>query len=345
MPDRMRVWRLTAPGELRLEEVETPRPRDGELLVRVEVALTCGTDVKLWLRGHPKIPFPTILGHEYAGRVAAVGRGVRGFSEGDRVVALPTAPCGDCAYCLRRLENLCVHLFQATGFGGYSDYVLLPRHIVNRHAFPIPSGVSEEVAAFVEPLACVWHGASRIDLAGDRTVAFLGDGPIALLFVQLARLLGAGRTVLIGRHPRRLETARIVGADCVVDATHEPMEARVRELTDGLGADTVVECVGMPEAWHQAIALARRGGQILLFGGCEPGTEVCLDTARLHYDELDLRGGFHYTPSSARRAYEWICDGALRLGPLISERVPLIELPRALERVRRREVVKVAVRP
>lgn len=341
----MRAWRLTAPGALRLEDVATPKPGDGELLIRVEVALTCGTDVKLWLRGHPKIPLPTTLGHEYAGRVAAVGDGVRGFAEGDRVVALPTAPCGDCAYCVRRLENLCVHLFQATGFGGYSEFVCLPRHIVNRHTFAIPSAVSEEEAAFVEPLACVLHGASRVDLAGDRVVVFLGDGPVALLFAQVARLLGAGRTVLIGRHGPRLEAARIVGVDHVVDASREPVEARVRELTDGLGADTVVECVGMPAAWQEAVALARRGGQVLLFGGCEPGTQVSLDTARLHYDELDLRGGFHYTPSSARRAFEMICDGALRLRSLISERVPLAELPKALERVRRREAVKVAVRP
>lgn len=339
------MWRVTAPGEIHLEERPTARPGDGELLVRISVALTCGTDLKLVQRGHPKIPFPAPLGHEWAGRVAAVGPGVRGFAEGARVVALPTAPCGDCAYCTRRLENLCVHLFEVTAFGAFADTLLLPRHIVARNTFEIPETVPDEVAAFLEPLACVVHGASLVQLGGDRTVVLLGDGPIALLFLQVARLAGADRIVLVGRHESRLTAARALGAEHVLDASREPPDAIVRDWTDGLGGDTVVECVGRPEAWAQAVSLARRGGEVLFFGGCERGTELRVRTERVHYDELTLRGGFHYTPASARRAFEWIEARALHLDPLLSGSVGLEDLPTAFERVRKREVVKVAVRP
>lgn len=345
IPGRSRVWRATGPGEIHLEERPTPLPADGELLVRISVALTCGTDLKLVQRGHPKIRFPAPLGHEWAGRVAAVGPGVRGFAEGTRIAALPTAPCGDCAYCVRRLENLCVHLFEVTAFGAFADYLLLPRHIVARNAFEIPDAVPDEAAAFLEPLACVVHGASLLRLGGGRTIVLLGDGPIALLFLQVARLSGADRIVLVGRHEARLIAARALGAEHVVDASRGSTETRVREWTDGLGGDTVVECVGRPQAWAQAVSLARRGGEVLFFGGCERGAEIRLDTERVHYDELTLRGGFHYTPASARRAFELIGERALHLDPLISGEVGLEALPEAFERVRRREAVKMAVRP
>ncbi len=186
------------------------------------------------------------------------------------------------------------------------------------------------------------------DISGDGlvwTVALLGDGPIALLFLQMARRAGAGRTILVGRHALRMTVARALGADLVIDGGRQPGAAAVREATDGLGADVVVECVGRPDAWAEAVSMARRGGEVLFFGGCERGSEVRLDTERIHYDELALRGAFHYTPESARQAFESIARGHLLLEPLVTERVGLEDVPRALERARRRDVVKVAILP
>lgn len=340
----MRVFLLRAPGDLRLESVEVPQPADGEVLARVSVALTCGTDIKTFQRGHARLPMPGPLGHEWAGRVAAVGAGVRGIAVGDRVVATPTAPCGDCAYCLQGQENLCLHLFEHTALGAFGDFILVPRHIVNRNLYPIPGEVSDLDAAFLEPLACVVHGAGLVPLSG-RTVAFLGDGPIALLFLQVARLRGANRTVLIGRHRERLGAARRVGADWVIDAGRDDPLAPLREITDGLGADTVVECVGRPESWREAVSLVRRGGEVLLFGGCEKGAEVSLDTGQIHYDEIALKGGFHYTPASVRGAWELIVAGNLELDALVTARMDLERLPDALDLVLRREAVKVAIVP
>ncbi len=341
----MRVYRLVSPGELRQQRVSIPEPGPGEVVARVAIALTCGTDLKTIDRGHVRLKVTGDLGHEWAGRVERVGEGVGQLRPGDRVVALPTAPCSDCAYCQRGAENLCLHLFEQMALGAYGEYILIPRHIVNRYTFQIPDDVANLHAAFLEPLACIVHGADLVELAGERVVVFLGDGPVALLFAQLARLRGAGRVVLIGRHAQRLDLARELGVDFVVNARDGDPRRSVLALTDGLGADTVVECVGRPEAWQQAVDLVRRGGEALMFGGCGAGTIVDLDAERVHYDEITLKGGFHYTSDSVRRAWDLICSDTLALEPLITERMSLDELPQALERVRRREAVKIAILP
>lgn len=345
LPRSMRSWRLVRPGELRLESVDVPEPGDGEVLARVSLALTCGTDLKTVDRGHARLTLPGPLGHEWAGYVVAAGPGVHGLTPGTRIVSMPTAPCGDCAYCLRGAENLCLHLFEHMALGAYGEYILIPRQIVNRHLFRLTSDISNLHAAFIEPVACVIHGADLLQIAGDRTIAFLGDGPMALIFVQVARLRGAGRIAVIGRHRRRLELARQVGADVTVDASDGDALEAVREMSDGLGADSVVECVGRREAWETALSLVRRGGEVLFFGGCERGAALNLDTERVHYDELTLKGGFHYTPDCVRRAGELTCDSNLSLEPLVTHEMSLDELPKALELMRRREALKVAIVP
>jgi L-iditol 2-dehydrogenase len=342
---RMRVYHLVRPGELSLQKIEIPVPSDGEVLARVDVALTCGTDLKTLERGHARLKVPGPLGHEWAGTVETLGAGVRGVARGDRVVATPTAPCGDCAFCLRSEENLCLHLFEQMALGAYGEYVLVPRHIVNRNMFVIPDGVSSHQAAFLEPLACTVHGADLLSLTGDRTVVFLGDGPISLLFIQVARLRGAGRIVLVGRHSIRLEVGHLMGADVVLNVREVDVRGAVEALTDGLGADTVVECVGHPEAWSQAMGLVRRGGEVLFFGGCERGQSVRFDTERIHYDEITLRGGFHLTPDSVLRAWELITTGRLNFDAIVTHRMRLEELPAAFDLMRRREALKVAISP
>lgn len=342
---RMRVYHLVQPGELSLETIEVPVPSDGEVLARVDIALTCGTDLKTLERGHARLKVPGPLGHEWAGTVEALGGGVHGVERGDRIVATPTAPCGDCAFCLRREESLCLHLFEQMALGAYGEYVLVPRHIVNRNTFVIPDGVSSRHAAFLEPLACTVHGADLLRLTGDRTVVFLGDGPISLLFMQVARLRGVGRIVLVGRHSARLEVGRRIGADVALNAHEVDVGSAVETLTDGLGADAVVECVGRPEAWSQAVDLVRKGGEVLLFGGCERGQGITFDTERIHYDEITLRGGFHFTPDSVLRAWNLITAGSLNFDALVTHSMRLEELPAAFEFMRRREALKVAISP
>lgn len=343
--DTMRVYRLVRPGELRLEAAPIPLPAEGEVVARVSTALTCGTDLKTLDRGHARLRVPSPLGHEWAGCVATVGAGVSAFRPGDRIVATPSAPCGDCAYCLRGAENLCLHLLHHMALGAYGEFILIPRHVVNRNSFIIPDEITDQRAAFLEPLACAVHGADLVQLSGDRTIAFLGDGPLSLLFMQVAILRGAGGVAVIGRHAVRLELARQLGADVAVNSRETDAREVLRAFTDGLGADTVIECVGRPEAWVEAVGLTRRGGEVLLFGGCEKGASVSLDTERIHYEEISLRGGFHYTPDSVRRAWELIASESIVLDPLVTRRMNLEELPEAFELMRQRLVLKVAITP
>jgi L-iditol 2-dehydrogenase len=191
----------------------------------------------------------------------------------------------------------------------------------------------------------VVQGADRIDMSGNRTIALLGDGPIALMFLQLAHLRGVGRVILIGRHPRRMDVARKLGADAVIDSTRSDPHTDVRALTDGLGADTVIECVGRPEAWQEAMQLSRRGGEVLVFGGCQRDSTVALQTELIHYEEIDLKGAFHYTPAAVSRAWNLICGGHLNLASLITHRMPLDDLAHAFKLLKRREAVKVAIVP
>lgn len=336
---------LVEPGRVELRETPVPAPAPGELLVRVEAALTCGTDLKTYRRGHPKIPLPVPMGHELSGTVAAVGKGVARFREGDAVALVPTAPCGRCRACTRGRENLCPEAVGRMVFGAFAEYVLVPGHIVERHVFPRPASLAPEDAAALEPLACVVHGAGRVALERAEHAVLLGDGPIALLFIQLARLRGAGRVLVIGRHERRLAAAAALGADTLRDPGNPALRGAVLDWSGGTGADVVIECVGQPELWEAAPALAAIGGEALLYGGCAGGTRASFDTFRLHYDEVDLKGAFHYGGADVRAALDLLATGRVLASPLVTHRRPLGRLTEALELALSREAVKVALLP
>jgi L-iditol 2-dehydrogenase len=340
----MRRAELLRPGVVELREVPIPDPGAGELLVRVDAALTCGTDLKTYRRGHARIPLPAPLGHELAGTVAAVGTGVRAFREGDALASVPTAPCGVCRLCRRGRESLCPDAVGRIVLGAFGDYVLLPAHVVAANVFPRPAGMTAEVAAALEPLACVVHGAARVPLGSAASVVVLGDGPIALLFVQLARLQGAGDVLVAGRHDARLRVAQGFGA-AATRAADLALEAEIAERTDGAGADIVIECVGTPATWQAAQRLAGTGGTVLLYGGCPAGTTATFDTERLHYDEIDLVGAFHYGRTDVQAALELLTRGDVDVAPLITHRLPLASLDEALELALTRAAIKVALLP
>lgn len=333
---------LVHPGAIELREVAVPAPAPGQLLVRVEVALTCGTDVKTFKRGHPKIPLPAPFGHEFAGTVAAMGRGVEGFREGDPVACVPTAPCGTCRLCERGRENLCEHAVGNIVLGAFGEYVLLPDGIVRQNLFHRPAGMSAESAAILEPLACVVHGAERIGLEDAHTVLILGDGAIALLFVQMARLGGARRVVVAGRHSNRLGVAAACGAETT---SAEGSELREALAVMRLEPDVVIECVGLPALWESAQTLAATGGRVLLYGGCPEGARASFDTYRIHYEEIDLIGAFHYGRDDVRTAFHLLATETVQVDPLITHRLRLTELEEAMHLVLTREAIKVAVSP
>src|SRR5574340_130438 len=274
---------------IEVREVPVPEPAEGELLVKVKAALTCGTDLKAYLRGHSLIPMPGPFGHEFSGVVAARGKGVRRFRVGDAVMSVHSAPCLKCPYCRRGLFNLCEDLMSSKVLGAFSEYILIPRHIVLQNVFRKPDGLGFQEAAFLEPLSCVVHNIEPLHLGRKDSVLLLGAGPIGLLHLMLAKYKGA-RVMITDLQEGRLATAKKLGAD----VTSLPSEVfpQARSFSSKMGVDYVIECTGQPAVWESSVDYVRRGGTVVLFGGCRKGTSVTFSAERIHYDEITLKGIF-----------------------------------------------------
>lgn len=326
MKTNMLAGVLYGKEQLRVESMPIPRIESGEVLVRVRAALTCGTDVKVFRRGyHAKmIVPPAVFGHELGGDIVEVGDGVRGFEVGQRVIAANSAPCGECFYCKRDLENLCDDLLFNNG--AYAEYIRIPARIVEKNLLPIPEHVAYQEAALAEPLACVLRGWEETHARAGDSVAIIGLGPIGMMFVCIAKAFGA-RVIAIGRRWQQLERAQEMGADELV-CTEETADLpeRIRELTEGRGADVVFEAVGKPETWEVAVKLLRRGGTVNFFGGCPSDTKVSLPTALLHYSELTCKASFHHTPRLIRKALDLVASGAVPAKFFINRVEPLTNL-------------------
>ncbi len=295
----MKALIFHGPGDLRLEDVPRPEPRaTGDVVVQVEVALTDGTDLKAFKRGHPVLlgPPPSPFGHEFCGVDVATGR---------RVVAANSAPCGACGACRREQENLCENLLPLLN-GAYAEFVLVPERVARTNLHPVPPGMPPELAAMVEPLACCLHGVEVAGVGSGDTVAVLGLGPIGLMLCACVADAG-GWPIGVGSRPERQALAPVFGA----------------ELGTGAGADVVIEAVGSGDAWRSAVELVRPGGTVIAFGGLPRDERVEIDPYRIHYDEVTLRGAFHHTPRHVRAALAFLGSGAYPFERLITHQVGL----------------------
>ena len=326
MTSHMMAAVLYGKENLQVEPVAVPKIHSGDLLVRVKVALTCGTDVKVFRRGYHArmIVPPAVFGHELAGDVVAVGEEVNGFTVGDRVVAANSAPCGECFFCRKHLENLCEDLLFNNG--AYAEYIRIPARIVERNTYRIPSHVGYHDAALTEPLACVVRGLDDTNPRPGDTIAIIGLGPIGLMFVKLAKLSGA-RVIAIGRRKTQMDRAAAMGADELISTEETPMPVQhVRHMTHGRGVDIAIEAVGKPETWHWAVDMVRRGGTVNFFGGCPNDSKVSLDTALLHYSEITCKASFHHTPEYMRKALDLVVDGHITAKTFVNREEPLANL-------------------
>src|SRR5438477_2995689 len=242
---------------LQVEPVAVPTIGSGDILVRVKVALTCGTDVKVFRRGYHArmIVPPAVFGHELAGDVVALGADVTGFTFGQRVVAANSAPCEACYFCERDQQNLCEDILFNNG--AYAEYIRIPSRIVERNTYEIPAHVSYQDAALVEPLACVLRGLEETGMRAGDTIAITGLGPIGLMFVRLAKVYGA-RVIAIGRRKTQLDRAAAMGADELICTATAPQPAgTVRQMTGGRGVDIALEADGKTETLHWSIVIVR----------------------------------------------------------------------------------------
>ena len=339
----MRQAILSAPKTLEWRDGPMPRPEAGEVVVQVRAALTCGTDLKTYRRGHPKLGFGP-FGHEASGDVLEAGEGVAGFSAGDPVMWVQTAPCGECHECRAGRENLCWRLTDQMAIGTYAEAIRLPAHVVARNLFPKPAQLSYIEAAFLEPFACIVHGWRVLEQADamkpvPENVAIVGAGTIGMLHLAYATHAQIPATV-VARHPERLALARRLGA---IETAAADFDSLPEVLAASFAA--VIECGGTAESWQEAVRLCAPGGRVLFFSGLPKGAHVPLDATRVHYEELVCLGSFHFTPDDVRRARELLIGEVVPARELISDVLPLGSLEDAFGRLDSRDGFKYALIP
>jgi len=334
--------------DLKIQKVEIPKVGAEDLLVRVKVALTCGTDFKVWKQGyHAKmIVPPAIFGHELAGVVVEAGEAVRDkYPLGMRVVAANSAPCNECFFCRKDKANLCEDL--VFNNGAYAEYALIPARIVRENLVEIPSHLDFMGAALVEPLACVLRAVQETGVEAGDTAVVIGCGPIGLQFIRVLSSRGT-RVIAIGKRSSQIKAAERLGASAACDISKvSDVVAAVRDMTHRrLGADAVIEAVGSAATWQWALQMVRCGGTVNLFGGCPRGTKVEFEASALHYSEITIKSSFHHTPRFIREAMDLIASGNVGARDFVTGEVTLNELPQVFEHMKNRNgQLKVAVKP
>ena len=343
----MKSIQYYGPKNICFEDVMVKPPEEGEVVVKVMSALTCGTDVKTFRRGHPVLikSIPSGFGHEFSGIVEKVGRNVENVKVGDRVVAANSAPCGECFYCKKEEYNLCENLDLLNG--AYAQYITVPARIVKKNMLILPDDLSFDKAAFCEPLANVVHGVERTGIKKGDTVGIIGIGPIGLMFARLAKLKGA-RVIVAGRNPIKLRMAEeFAHADEIVDLTKYPNPEMIfRDFSEeGRGIDVAVECVGLPEIWERIFSFVRPGGTVHFFGGCKSGSTVTFDTTKMHYGDIKMMSVFHHTPKYFRMALDYIASGEVEVEKLITDTLPLEKVEYAMQQHIEGKALKFLIKP
>lgn len=347
---KMNAALFYAPKDVRFERINIPSPGPGEILVKIGAALTCGTDIKTYERGHPVIikQTPSTFGHEFSGMVVELGEGVTKFKVGSRVCTCNAVPCHECYYCKIGHRNLCENLTILNG--AYAEYIVIPEIMVRHNVYEIPDHISFQEAAVSEPLGTAVHAIRRAGIQPGDSVAVLGSGPLGLMLARLAFLEGA-RVILSGEiTEERKRVAQNFGVSEFINILEVRDAADrvqlVKEMTDGKrGVDVAIEAAGFPAAWEEAIGMIRKAGTVVFHGGCKAGTTITLDTHAMHYFEHKLIGVFHQDPDDYRRSVNLLVNRLVDGRQFITETRPLSGLVQAFESVRRFEGIKFAIDP
>lgn len=339
----MRALVCERAGEVALRDVPAPVPGPGEVVVRVEAALTCGTDLKLIRRGHPKFPFPVVVGHEFAGLVDAADPAT-GFAPGERVTAVISGPCGACDDCAAGRENLCPTAFDTPLWGAFAGKVRVPARVVARGLYRVPEGLAPHAAALLDPLASVVHALGRVPDPSGETVAVLGTGPISLLFTALLLQRGARDVLVVGRRPHRIGAHRALGARTLV-CDPVRLVAEARAALGGRGAALVVDTTGDSGVAAGCVDLVRRGGAALLFAGLPREVLLPVSAYRVHYEEVTLVGSFHYTPRDVRASLDLLAAGVVPVAAVVTGEAPLDAWEGVFASLARGEGMKTALVP
>lgn len=346
----MKAALYSGPKDLRIVEVEKPTAGPGELLIRIRACATCGTDAKIFNHGHPRLQPPQIIGHEIAGEIVEIGTGVTGFESGDRVQVIAAIPCGECWACRAGKMQICINQL-SMGYqfpGGFAEYMVIPNEVVRVNGVNrIPDGLSFEEAAAAEPLACALNAQELVGVGVGDVVLVMGAGPIGCMHVRLARALGAESVMLADINSGRLQlSANAVSPDAVIDMSAVDIEAEVARLTGGLGPSVVITAAPSGVAQEQAIRMLRPGGRVSFFGGLPKDKPmISVDSNLVHYKELILAGANGSSPDHNRRALELMASGRVPVADLLTHKVSLTDVGKAIDLVLSGEAIKVVVVP
>jgi L-iditol 2-dehydrogenase len=340
---------LESLDKLTLQEVPTPEVDDDSALMRVESVAICGSDVRIFHHGNPRVKPPAIIGHETSGVIVKAGKNVTRVKEGDRVAIGADVPCGQCWWCRNGYGNNC-NINYAVGYqipGAFAQYMKLPKLLLDEGPVtPFTSKLDFDTAALAEPLACAINGLEIVNMSIGKTVVIMGLGPIGCMMIDLARLMGAVKVIAVQRSRKRLEIAKAYQADVYLCTEDEDVLARCLEETGGEGPNVVVTTSGSVEAHEQAIEMVAHRGYVNLFGGLPKGTRpMNLLSNTIHYKECFVTGSHGCVPRHHEIAVRLLENGSVRTAPLITHRFPLTQIHAAFEAMESRQGMKIAVHP
>ena len=336
----MKAAMLYGPRDIRIEDIDPPNPSFGEILVKIKAVGICPSDLRGYTGARkPEEGYPVTIGHEWAGEIVEASPSCRDFTVGDRVAAMWASFCGQCYYCRKGEQSHCQHRWGHT-MGGFMEYGRSPASSLRK----LTDTTSFEEATFAEPLACCLNGNRKLNIKVGDFVAVVGEGPIGLTHVQLAKLSGAARIIAIGLIPERLKLAEKLGADYSINAGEQDAVEEVTRLTDGRGADAVQIAVGGVKAIESGIQMADIGGTVNIFAGTHPTTSISVDPNLIHYKELVVTGSWDYTPHLFTKSMELINTKRINIKDMISHILPLEEAAKGFEIVEKREGLKVVIR-
>lgn len=349
MADTMKAVVYYAPGDIRVEQVDVPVCGAGEIRIKIDACAVCGTDLKAYVSGNPRIKAPKVMGHEFTGIVDTIGSAVVGFQIGDRIVMATSVACGDCYYCKRGHRNLCANI-APMGFtfeGGMAEYTVIPaRALAGGHAIKVPSHVKAEHAALAEPLSCTVNSCFNCNIQKGDVVVVIGAGPMGIMNACVAQQFGASKIILAEINEERLKQAAPFGFDVLVNPAKEDLAAIVMEQTGGIGADVAIVAAPAAKPQEDAISLVRKRGTVCLFASLPvDNSEITIDSRVLHYGEIKLVGSSDSTPQQVSKAVEIISSGSLKADKLASHVLPLDDIMKAYELMKSGKALRVILEP
>ena len=345
----MKAAVLEALEKLVVKEVEDPQLDDHSAILKVESVAVCGSDIRIFHSGNPRLKPPAIIGHEVSGTITQVGKEVTRVKEGQRVAVGADVPCGQCRWCRNGMGNNCA-INYAIGYqfpGAFAEYMKLPRLVLDEGPVtPFSDKLSFDEAALAEPLACAINGLELVNMSLGKTVALIGMGPIGCMMIDLVRTMGAVKVICAELNPRRMEIARQYGADVYINSKEEDLVARCREETGGEGPDIVMTTCPSVEVHEMAINMVAHRGYVNLFGGL--GKQVrpmSVLSNTIHYKECFVTGSHGCVPRHHELAVKLLEQGMVRTEPIITHHFPLDDINEAFQTMETQGGMKIIVHP